>query len=370
MEFVVMAAIVAAVLFAQYLIYAKLGLKNVTYSLSISVPEAFEGDEIEIIEEIDNAKPLPLPWVRTEINCSRWLCFYGQDEKSQRGLVSGVFMLKGYQKCRRSWRVKCEKRGVFGVNDVSVSVGDLLGLAKPSAVFKINSMIRVLPLPCDMQNGEMSSEAFIGDISVKRFILPDPFMISGAREYTGREPMNRIHQQQTARTGKLMAYRSEFTTERRVLVVLNMQRHYSSTLQKLGVSTMEAFVKAAAFVFCECDMLNAQCAMCANTAGEGLYVAPAEGYEHTIDALRELAELKNGCGAHIDDFFPALDFEYYTDIVLISAFLSDKTAEVLRGLCSVGKSCLIFTTSIESADCCEVRYIPRVNIYSEGGEEQ
>lgn len=369
MEFVVMAAILAAVLFAQYLIYAKLGLKNVTYSLFISVPEAFEGDEIEIIEEIDNAKLLPLPWVRTEISCSRWLCFHGQDEKSQRGLVSGVFMLKGYQKCRRSWRVRCEKRGVFGVDNVSLSVGDLMGLAKPSAVFKINRTIRVLPLPADMSTGEMSSEAFIGDIAVRRFILPDPFMISGAREYTGREPMNRIHWQQTARTGKLMAYRSEFSTERRVLVVLNMQRHYSSTLQKLGLTALEAFVKAAAFVFCECDTLHAQCAMCANTAS-GLYMAPAEGYEHTIDALRELAELKNGCGAHIDDFFPALDFEYYTDIVLISAFLSDRTAEVLRGLRSAGKNCAIFTTSIESADCCEVRYIPRVNYYDDGGEEQ
>ncbi len=367
MEFVVMAAILAAVLFAQYLIYAKLGLKNVTYSLFISVPEAFEGDEIEIIEEIDNAKPLPLPWVRTEINCSRWLCFYGQDDKSQRGLVSGVFMLKGYQKCRRSWRVKCEKRGVFGVEDVSLSVGDLLGLAKPAAVFKINASVRVLPQPADMRNGEMSSEAFIGDIAVKRFILPDPFMISGAREYTGREPMNRIHWQQTARTGKLMAYRSEFTTERRVLVVLNMQRNYSSTQQRLGVTTLEAFIKAAAFVFCECDTLSAQCAMRANTVG-GLYLAPAEGYEHTIDALRELAELKNGCGAHIDDFFPTIDFEYYTDIVFISAFLSDKTADLLRGLCSAGKSCVIFTTSIEGADCCELRYIPHANIYAEDGE--
>ena len=48
--------------------------------------------------------------------------------------------------------------------------------------------------------------------------------------------------------------------------------------------------------------------------------ASAEGYEHTIKALRELAELKNECGCHIDDYFDKLSFCEYTDIVFITGF--------------------------------------------------
>ena len=64
-----MALILTAVLAGQYFLYAKLGLKDVSYKLSISTPEAFEGEEIEITEEITNDKWLPLPWIRTEISC-------------------------------------------------------------------------------------------------------------------------------------------------------------------------------------------------------------------------------------------------------------------------------------------------------------
>ncbi|MGN1119460.1 MAG: DUF58 domain-containing protein, partial [Oscillospiraceae bacterium] len=242
MELVVMALILAAVLVGQYLLYARMGLKNLSYKLSVNVCEAFEGEEIEVTEEVENAKWLPLPWIRSEIRCSRWLTFRGMSDSSdsrrdnteQRGLVGSIFVLKGWQKCRRVWRVKCEKRGVFPFEDATVTVSDLFGLVRQAAVFKLCQSVRVLPVPSDMESGSLSAEAFIGDAQVQRFVLPDPFVISGAKEYTGREPMNRIHWAQTARTGALMVYNSEFTTERRVLVVMNLQRSYHNERQRLS----------------------------------------------------------------------------------------------------------------------------------------
>ena len=55
MELVGMVLILAAIVAAEFFLYEKLGFKNVTYTIKISVPEAYENDEIEIIEEIDNA---------------------------------------------------------------------------------------------------------------------------------------------------------------------------------------------------------------------------------------------------------------------------------------------------------------------------
>ena len=215
MELAAMALILTAVLVGQYFIYKRFGLKDLSYTLTIrrrsdgksdcGIVEAFEGEELEFIEEIDNAKPLPLPWVRSEISCSRWLSFYGGDAASkdgaQKGLISGIFTLRGRQKCRRTWRVRCEKRGMFTVEDISLTVSDLFGLVRSARVIKLNQQVRVLPVPADIEAGGMSSDVFIGDIPVRRFVLPDPFVISGAREYTGREPMNRIHWAQSARTG-------------------------------------------------------------------------------------------------------------------------------------------------------------------------
>lgn len=374
MQLVAMALILAAVLAAQFFIYSRLGMKNVTYRLSISVPEAFEGDEIEITEEVENGKWLPLPWIRTEIRCSRWLSFVGQssvsaaDKTEQRGLVSGVFALKGYQRCRRTWKVKCEKRGVFTVDDVSLTISDLFGFVKPMGIYHINETLRVLPVPSDLETGELSNEAFIGDISVQRFVLPDPFVISGAKEYTGREPMNRIHWAQTARTGTLMAYNNEFTTERRVLIIMNMQRTVNNEHIKLAAPALEGQIKAAAFVLDHCYKARAEAALCVNSVTP-FYGESDSGYEHTLKMLRILAELKNGCGKHIDDFLNEINFREYTDIIYIGYFLSDKSAELFRALSQNGKRCSIFSNDITETDFCEVHRFPRGAYYSdEGGE--
>lgn len=369
MEIIVMALILAAVLAGQYLLYTVRGLKKLTYTLTISVDEAFEGDEIEIVEEIDNAKLLPLPWIRTEISCSRWLSFSGQrvvpDEKNeQRGLISGVFMLKGRQRCRRVWKVRCEKRGVHHIDSVTVSVSDLFGLAKPTAVFPADSAVRVLPLPADMEAGEMSGDDFIGDIQVNRFVLPDPFVISGAREYTGREPMNRIHWAQTARMGAPMVYNNEFTTERRALIVLNMQRSPMSTEQRLSVPVLEANIKAAAFAADICTQMRAEFSLISNTVGGRLEIPSGEGCEHTMKTLRSLAEIKNGCGEHFDDLLSELNFFGMTDVIFISGFMTERLYETMERLTGSGVCCKLFSSQLDEEECvlpagCELRHIPR-----------
>lgn len=376
-----MALILAAVLTGQYLLYRRLGQKKLEYRLTLRTKgggevaadgaemlEAFEDEEIELIEELDNAKLLPLPWVRTEISCSRWLSFYGgssvrdQRDAAQKGLISGIFTLRGRQKCRRTWRVRCEKRGVFRLEDVSITVSDLFGLVKSARVIKLDQRLRVLPVPADMESGEMSSSSFIGDIPVRRFVMPDPFVISGAREYTGREPMNRIHWSQSARSGSLMVYNNEFTTERRVLILLNIQRSYHGEKQKIGTPVLEALIKGAAFMLDRCFSTHTECALTVNSP-EPVAAEPGDGTAHLMKRLRELAELKSSCGAHIDDFITTVDFHDYTDIVFISSFLDEKCGELLRGLSENGRVVTIFSTSIEETDFCEVRHIPRKMYY-------
>lgn len=370
-----MALILALVLGVQFIVYKNFGLKNIRYSIFFSKTEAFEDEEIEIVEEIENAKALPLPWVRTEINCSRWLTFtgyHGNDTNVrdvQKGLISGVFMLKGYQKIRRSWKVKCEKRGVFKVEDITLAVSDLFGLVKPTCVFKVERQICVLPLPANINAPELSSEAYIGDISVNRFVLPDPFVISGAKEYSGREPMNRIHWAQSARLGKIMVYNNEYTTERRMLIIMNMQRTFHSEREKLPVSALETQIKGAAFMLDHCYATHTPVALTANS-GESLNIEPMEGYEHNISALRKLATLKNSCGCHIDDFMQKQNFTDYTDIIFITRFLTDVTVEILQRLCGSGKNVTILSTEMSECDFCEVIHLPRAKNYPpEGGDE-
>lgn len=369
MELIGMVLILAAIVAAEFFLYEKIGFKNVTYTIKISVPEAYENDEIEIVEEIDNAKRLPLVWARSEISCSPYLCFKGQDAADgrgakgvHRGLVSGIFTLRGYQKCRRVWRVRCEKRGIMTIDNATITVSDLFGLSKKAKMFKVSDSVRVLPAPADMESGEFSGDMFIGNINVRRFVLPDPFMISGAREYTGREPMNRIHWAQTARNGRPMVFDNEFTTERRVMTVMNMQRS-EKYFQPLSESALELQIKAAAFVFEYCQTAGStECALAANTY-EPLAIPASSGYEHTVSVLRILAELEPSCGEYPDVFLERLDLNDFTDVIFITPFVSARVGELLASLAAKGKCVKIFTAGLSDGDAnvpgsSELRIIP------------
>lgn len=373
MALFVMALILTLVLVVQYQVYKNFGLNDIEYKLSLSRTEAFENEEIELTEEIINNKWLPLPWARSEICCSRWLSFYGGSQSvgkdAQKGLVSGVFMLKGHQRLKRVWRVRCEKRGVFRIEDVTLAVSDLFGLVKPSAMYKLNEEICVLPSPSEMEQPALSSEAFIGSNTVRRFILPDPFMICGAKEYTGREAMNRIHWGATARTGELMVYNNEFTTERRILVILNMQRIFADETQRLPISLVEAHIKAAAFVLDQCYRSHISVGFAINAA-ERIFTEPAEGYEHTVNILRSLARLKNRCGCHIDEFVNSIDCSEYTDVLLISNILTDKCAEFMRSLQVQGIYTALLSNEIDETGFCDVYHVPRTRSYpAESGDD-
>ena len=373
MALFVMALILTLVLVVQYQVYKNFGLNDIEYKLSLSRTEAFENEEIELTEEIINNKWLPLPWARSEICCSRWLSFYGGSQSvgkdAQKGLVSGVFMLKGHQRLKRVWRVRCEKRGVFRIEDVTLAVSDLFGLVKPLAMYKLNEEICVLPSPCEMEQPALSSEAFIGSNTVRRFILPDPFMICGAKEYTGREAMNRIHWGATARTGELMVYNNEFTTERRMLVILNMQRIFADETQRLPISLVEAHIKAAAFVLDQCYRSHISVGFAINAA-ERIFTEPAEGYEHTVNILRSLARLKNRCGCHIDEFVNSIDCSEYTDVLLISNILTDRCAEFMRSLQAQGIYTALLSNEIDETGFCDVYHVPRTRSYpAESGDD-
>ena len=158
MELFAMALIIGVIIIGQFILYDKIGLKGVSYKLTVSTDEAFEGDEIEIIEEIENAKRLPLVWARSEISCSKWFSFKGKTavntDDEQRSLISGIFVLKGYQKCRRVWKVRCEKRGLMTIDNAVITSSDLFGMAKPAMVMKLDKSVRVLPVPCNMETGD------------------------------------------------------------------------------------------------------------------------------------------------------------------------------------------------------------------------
>ncbi|MCM1335105.1 MAG: DUF58 domain-containing protein [Bacteroides sp.] len=343
MELIAILLIVLAVVLAERLLYRRLVLKNVEYSVRFNTDEAFEGETIEIVEEVVNRKWLPVPWLKTELSTSRWLEFTGSAaaRASDVRFVPSVFALRPYQRCTRTRTAVARKRGCFRLENTSLIGSDLLGLVSVSRNIRVDSGIRILPAPYEVGVGELSARELTGELIVRRFICDDPFLRAGAREYTGREPMNRIDWSATARSARLMAFQNDFTTENRVLLLLNLQRSPIGEPRPPMISDTETMIKAAAFLLSIFAERSDPVDLATNGAGR-LYLTGGAESEDYLNLLRALAELENTCETDFADFFNTLSTAAYTDLVILTPYLDERLVALAREEKRLGRNVLFY----------------------------
>lgn len=183
MDVIAFLTIAAAVLLIQSWMFGNFAFRRLDYRCNFSTNEAYEGDEIKVVEVVHNGKLLPVPWLKVDMHTSRWLEFaktrsyIAQDNRR----VSSSFMLKSFQKTTREWYAKCLKRGVFEIQSATLVSGDLLGMNTTSKAVNMNTRLTVYPALVDIGELFMSRRFLQGDVAVKRWILDDPFIVQGAK---------------------------------------------------------------------------------------------------------------------------------------------------------------------------------------------
>ena len=367
MEIIAILIIIAVGIVVERHIFMRLALKNVTYTARFSTTEAMEGDTFEIVEEIINDKRLPVPWIKTELSTSRWLEFAGTQASraSDTRFVPSVFSLRPRQKCTRTRTVTAQKRGNFRLESVSLVASDLLGLVSVSRALQVNESIRILPSPNELRASGLSQEELYGEMTARRFICDDPFLISGSREYTGREPMNRIHWNSTARTTQLMVFNNDYTTRNRAAVLMNMQKTPIGEPRPLTVGDTETYIKAAAFIFDRLAADGAECDFYTNGSG-GVHEKGGDGNEDYMRLLRVLSDIERTCDIDFGEFTEQMElagiyFDDRTDIFILTAYIDDLMADFAAVMRRRGKNVVFYCNDDSAAAVGNIIRIGRVN---------
>ena len=348
MEFVAIAAVVIGLFLLQNRLYKTYAFKNLEYSCTLSTNECYEGDEIELVEEIVNKKWLPLPWLKAEITTSRWLSFAGAQSgvTDSTRFVPSFFSVRGYSKVTRRWKVKCLKRGDFGIEQVVLITTDLLGysnLSRPGG-----GGARVLVLPKAIESGALTvaPRYLTGDIMVKRQLLADPFYISGVREYTGFEPMSRIHWPATAQQQKIMVYNNDYTSRQSVTIILNMQSRQFEHQEVVDEDRMENGIRVCAGLFQTAlsgmpvrFMSNCTTDASRSTTVTGEYW----GEEYIVGLLELLARLQLHSTEDFGNYLAGITASITsTDIVIVSGYLSRPMLDFADGKARAGVHVRLF----------------------------
>jgi len=139
------------------------------------------------------------------------------------GLLTDIICrIGGRHRKRLMIEVVIEKRGVHLIRGKSVECGDFLGFHENVARIYHQQEIIVYPERLDWSELTDALGSFFGDIASKRFLIRDPVLTAGCREYTGREPMKEIHWPKSAHRGELMVREFEYNRQLTACVVMSV----------------------------------------------------------------------------------------------------------------------------------------------------
>lgn len=369
MIFYVFLMIVLVFFVAERQIYLRCWDKKLTYECRFSTDEAFEGDEIELVETVTNNKWLPIPWAKTEISTSKWLDYAGSQSvvTDQTRFVPSFFVLKSHHRVVRRWKVKCLRRGVFGVGKITIVATDLLGRESLSMPVSVRAEVTVLPKPLDSEALALTPSGLNGETVVRRRLITDPFYVSGVREYTRFDSANRIHWPATAREGRMMVRNNDCTSHQTVAVILNMQTRRDEARVRYDEGDIEQGIRAAATCLEQAAQQGILMRLLANggmPGKEATVTRQGSGEDFFFDELRVLARLENEKSENLMPFLASLNRETLaTDVYLITAYWENEMADFARRQAFAGVQVhFILTRPLDGAelpeDCTASYFLP------------
>lgn len=229
MEIVVAALLLGLVFLILILMYRTYLISGVSYEFSFNRTEVTEGEEIEFTETVSNQKFLPVSWLKSEITIPAALEFSELSSvvTDKTRWVTSFFALKSFSRIRRTWKVRCSKRGVYTTDRIIVTAADPLGLIKNYFIVDLSKAgphtITVLPDFEEYIADESESGIPSGEVFSRPKLISDPFFVNGIREYRITDPMKNINWFATAREQQLMVNCHDYTSDREVTVILNIQ---------------------------------------------------------------------------------------------------------------------------------------------------
>lgn len=213
----------------------KTALKDIDYSVTTSSAVLEPLEPFEILSEVKNRGLMPHTFLKLSENLPTCIelppgvhqindtFVLHSGETAQTTKLLSTFYLLPKKRYLRKTAVHIKTRGRVFLGSATLTGGDFLGIREVSQNYYRACEVVVLPERAEDEAVLSMLGGFLGDISVRRFIMEDPVMTLGYREYTGQEPQKAISWKKSAALGRMMVKQQDYTLEPCVTVLLNVE---------------------------------------------------------------------------------------------------------------------------------------------------
>ena len=321
--------IIAFILYCLQFPFIIWGLKKLRCTRAFSRTSFFAGESGELIEVVRNDGFGLFPWLRLESQISRHLQLGSQQnlQVSHSMYYSSLFILMPHQQIRRTHRVKFLRRGIYDLGNAHLTVGDILDLFRFSHPQDLDTRVMVYPALLDTEQLPTLLSQKLGELSQRRQLQQDPFLIRGIRPYLPGDPVRNIHWPATARTGEAHVRIHDYTARTKLLVILNVQAQYMQWQNRLPEQmedAMEYAISLAATLCMQSLQMGLAAGFCANAClqeeDSPVLLLPAEGNSQTESLLSAFARLQTHRAQPFATFLEKLKIYSGLDIFILSHY--------------------------------------------------
>lgn len=349
----------------------KYAFTRLSYHREVSKTIVEREEFFEITSIIENKKLIPVTFLQVVEKFPASFEFQGKVDinRGSEGLYHTLTMtLMPYQRIRRRYKVFCNKRGRHIIYECTMNVGDILGINTFRRGIVETTEVIVLPRRYDISRNLSSYGNYNGDISVRRWIIEDPILTIGIREYTGLEPQKNIHWPSSLKNGRLMVKNFDYTADNRVMVALNIEA-YKPFWIKIDHEKIEKCISITRTVIEGFEEEGIQYGFTTNAQASGgldskINILPGWGSSHLFNIVECLGRIDYGISMEFEEQLEAIlrRNETYSTLVIITPRVLENYTEYLNALNRMCERLIVISLDEENLDMLDpgiISYVER-----------
>lgn len=207
--------------------WKNVSLWGVSYERRFDHTRVFPGEPIQLTVTINNAKPLPLTWVKFRDKLPAAI----EDEQYLAQATSEVIgeyswqnttPLAGYERLERQATLRFMKRGFYNIGPVEYESGDIFTLFTLAREHHYIDQLIIYPQIYPLAELGIPAKEPFGDLKIKRSLFADPIKTQGVRDYQLGDRFRDVHWKATAVRGSLQTKVYDPSTGMTISVFLNV----------------------------------------------------------------------------------------------------------------------------------------------------
>ncbi len=299
-EMILLIAIILALVAGVSHLWTRYCLTALSYERRFGTTRLYPGDETELLVEITNAKPMPLPWLRIDDGVPKGITLatshLSGSERSRLNLVN-VLGMRWYERVTRRYKLHANQRGAWRFGPARLRSGDIFGFNIQHRNDENSDEILIYPRVLPVITHALPANHPLGDRRSRRRVMDDPLRIMSVRDYAIGDNFRHIHWKATARRQTLQTKLFEPSASVPVAIFLNINTDvtpaygYNPEVREFAIS---AAASLAQHLWKEGKTVGLICNASATGTAHHVRVQPANGQDQLQSMLSALARIDDG----------------------------------------------------------------------------